>query len=640
MRGLTGKVRWVPTDTTTASYSALGHLASTTSAIFGDTTNTPTFRGNERFEHDALGNLVNDTAAQSVKQSNGRRETQVKRRAGYAAGTGRLSWTDNTVTQYVTGGLSVPRTITDRSEFQYDASGNLEFSTQRYGSDGSCSSRNKADADCEDRVSFYAADGSLRAAEYRTRMGEDDGNYWRDAFEEYRYDALGRRVWVRSQVECPTATPTSGWPLIPCESVIRRTVWDGDAELWEIQMPGHNESLYLENDTLALPVAKYNPWVSDGKEPSVETLPGIMPPTWENYARFDPNPRYGRVAYTHGLGVDQPLSLVRIGLNRHFPDDPYTSVRDSQSVSFAPFAAMPLADSRGHVDGALYAGGRTSHCQTFNGTERCTRVVGGQAWSAYGQEDPSVLEWHGTLLTGKRDATGTLFRRARYYDPQTGRFTQEDPIGLAGGLNLYGYAGGDPVNLSDPTGYFWVPALALGGAVVGAAAYWYTTPTSQQTAGGYARWALGGAAIGATAGFGIKVASGAFAAKPVFGIGTAVTVNASGTAVGVAASAQAAGSAVVASTPVVASAVPKLSGLAQQFGTTSQELISRGLNTATKYVDHANSGNVNALFARLDGAPGWIRVTFDPTNTRVISAGLMRANNVANHIANGRFTPY
>jgi uncharacterized protein RhaS with RHS repeats len=31
-------------------------------------------------------------------------------------------------------------------------------------------------------------------------------------------------------------------------------------------------------------------------------------------------------------------------------------------------------------------------------------------------------------------------------------FTQIDPIGLAGGLNLYGYAGGDPVNFSDPFG--------------------------------------------------------------------------------------------------------------------------------------------------------------------------------------------
>src|SRR5690349_1512898 len=30
--------------------------------------------------------------------------------------------------------------------------------------------------------------------------------------------------------------------------------------------------------------------------------------------------------------------------------------------------------------------------------------------------------------------------------------TQEDPLGLAGGLNLYGYANGAPVNFSDPFG--------------------------------------------------------------------------------------------------------------------------------------------------------------------------------------------
>lgn len=42
--------------------------------------------------------------------------------------------------------------------------------------------------------------------------------------------------------------------------------------------------------------------------------------------------------------------------------------------------------------------------------------------------------------------------RNRYYDPATGKFTQEDPIGLAGGLNLYGFAGGDPINFGDPFG--------------------------------------------------------------------------------------------------------------------------------------------------------------------------------------------
>jgi len=33
-----------------------------------------------------------------------------------------------------------------------------------------------------------------------------------------------------------------------------------------------------------------------------------------------------------------------------------------------------------------------------------------------------------------------------------GPSTQRDPIGLAGGINQYGYSGGDPVNFSDPFG--------------------------------------------------------------------------------------------------------------------------------------------------------------------------------------------
>ncbi|HEX6369469.1 MAG TPA: RHS repeat-associated core domain-containing protein, partial [Longimicrobium sp.] len=49
-------------------------------------------------------------------------------------------------------------------------------------------------------------------------------------------------------------------------------------------------------------------------------------------------------------------------------------------------------------------------------------------------------------------ASGQMYRRNRYYDPATGQFTQPDPIGLAGGLNAYGFAAGDPVSYSDPYG--------------------------------------------------------------------------------------------------------------------------------------------------------------------------------------------
>jgi RHS repeat-associated protein len=48
--------------------------------------------------------------------------------------------------------------------------------------------------------------------------------------------------------------------------------------------------------------------------------------------------------------------------------------------------------------------------------------------------------------------TGRHYNYFRSYDPSIGRYVSSDPIGLAGGLNTYGYVVDDPINMVDPLG--------------------------------------------------------------------------------------------------------------------------------------------------------------------------------------------
>ncbi|MEY0247848.1 RHS repeat-associated core domain-containing protein, partial [Morganella morganii] len=61
--------------------------------------------------------------------------------------------------------------------------------------------------------------------------------------------------------------------------------------------------------------------------------------------------------------------------------------------------------------------------------------------------------------------TGLHYNTFRYYAPDAGRFTQQDPIGLAGGLNLYQYAP-NPLMWVDPWGLNVVVVRYMGEAEV------------------------------------------------------------------------------------------------------------------------------------------------------------------------------
>ena len=80
----------------------------------------------------------------------------------------------------------------------------------------------------------------------------------------------------------------------------------------------------------------------------------------------------------------------------------------------------------------------------------------------------------------------TVYNYFRDYDPELGRYIQSDPIGLSGGINTYGYVGGNPIGLIDPLGLnagVWAgaeggmlicgPYCSAVGGVVGGVAVWY-----------------------------------------------------------------------------------------------------------------------------------------------------------------------
>jgi len=53
--------------------------------------------------------------------------------------------------------------------------------------------------------------------------------------------------------------------------------------------------------------------------------------------------------------------------------------------------------------------------------------------------------------------------RARWYDPKTGRWLSNDPIGISGGLNLYAFCGNNAVNFRDPRGRSYIDINFGGG---------------------------------------------------------------------------------------------------------------------------------------------------------------------------------
>lgn len=352
------------------------------------------YASGDNYNYDAMGNILATLFADSIRES-----------CCFATSshTGGNSYTAH-------GRLNQHQSDQNVTTYSYDASGNTYFERTHDGVHYSA-----------ERAAYFTPDEKVVATDTR-------GYGRRRTFEEYRYDALGRRVWARSIMTCEPSGQS-----VQCNIPFdRRTIWDGFQELAEVQSP------IDEGDT------------------------GYLDRSWE-FSPADPNPFYGRVVYGPGLRVDQPLSVTRY----EYRDKPGIN---ASSLMWPRFTWQIYWNYKGlPAYGTLTTGAWANPYQLGSGqtscpsvgtqtTQRCVLVQWPLAHSAYDQNRGKVPypSWHGSLLDGKRDRSGLEYKRNRQYDPGTGRFTQEDPIGLAGGLNAYGFAGGDPVGNSDPFGlYCW-----------------------------------------------------------------------------------------------------------------------------------------------------------------------------------------
>ena len=121
--------------------------------------------------------------------------------------------------------------------------------------------------------------------------------------------------------------------------------------------------------------------------------------------------------YTQSDAIDQPLAILRGGATSYYHGDGLGSITSLTSTA-----------------------GSLANTYSYDSFGKLSASTGGV-------NNPFQY-------TGRDNDTenGLRYYRARYYDPNVGRFLSEDPMRWTGGLDFYAYATNNPLTWTDPFG--------------------------------------------------------------------------------------------------------------------------------------------------------------------------------------------
>jgi RHS repeat-associated protein len=218
-----------------------------------------------------------------------------------------------------------------------------------------------------------------------------------------------RRGWENSSGETTagSALDNNGNTLTSVAGSNTTTyAWDYENRLTSVTLPGSGGTVSFKYDPFGRRIYK-----SSSSGTSIYSYDG------DNLIEETNSSGVVVARYSQGLSIDEPLAMLRSGATSYY-----------------------------HADGL---GSVTS---LSNGVGSLAQTYG---YDSFGKQTSSSGSLTNAFQYTARESdseSGLYYYRARYYDPNIGRFLTEDPIGLNAGINQYTYVGNNVVTLSDPSG--------------------------------------------------------------------------------------------------------------------------------------------------------------------------------------------